>query len=132
MQSQELSKRLSSLLISKVKPSLEMFTIELDNNRTIYLPGQRIEGHVGLSFNLPTKVKLIRVRVSGIICTQVYKNSSAAGNQLSSMVLFKDYVNLGGTGNPEGELIELGPGESVYPFSFRLPLTALPASFNVF
>ena len=48
------------------------------------------------------------------------------------MVLFKDYVNLGGTGNADGMWNPIGPGESVFPFSFRLPLTALPASFNVY
>lgn len=69
--------------------------------------------------------------MSGSICTQVYKNSSAPGSQLSSMVLFKDYINLGGTGNIDGDLITMGPGESVFPFSFRLPLSSLPASFNV-
>jgi hypothetical protein len=62
----------------------------------------------------------------------MYKNSSATGNQLSSMVLFKDYINLGGTGNMDGILNQIGPGESVFPFSFRLPLSALPASFNVY
>lgn len=128
--SQRSSRSLSSLFIAKTKPCLELFNIELDNNRTIYLPGQRIEGHVAIGFSSSTRVKLIRVRVSGTISTQVYKNSSAAGNQLSSMVLFKDYVNLGGTGNMEGELIDVGFGESVFPFSFRLPLSALPASFT--
>lgn len=128
--SQRSSRSLSSLFLAKYKPCLEIFNLELDNNRTIYLPGQRIEGHVSVGFNELTKVKLIRVRVSGSIITQVYKNSSASGNQLSSMVLFKDYVNLGGTGNIEGGLIELGHGESVFPFSFRLPLSALPASFT--
>ena len=46
------------------------------------------------------------------------------------MVLFKDYINVGGTGNIDGDLITMGPGESVFPFSFRLPLSSLPASFN--
>lgn len=124
------NRSLSSLFAAKNKPSLELFNIELDNNRTIYLPGQRIEGHVAVSFSELTMVKLLRVRVSGSISTQVYKNSSSSGNQLSCMTLFKDYVNLGGSGNMEGQLIELTPGESVFPFSFRLPLSLLPASFS--
>ena len=57
MQPQRLSNSLSSLFVSHDKPCLELFNIELDNNRTIYLPGQRIEGHVALGFTVPTKVK---------------------------------------------------------------------------
>jgi hypothetical protein len=60
------------------------------------------------------------------------KNDTSLSNQLSAMILFKDICNLGGTGTSEELFIEFPAGESVYPFSFRLPVTSLPASFEVF
>lgn len=110
--------------------TLELFTLSLDDGKTIYLPGQRVEGTLSLSFSTPTPVKLLRVRITGLIGTQMTKNDVSLSNHLSSLILFKDLANLGGTGTPEAPLVDFPAGESVHPFSFRLPASALPASFE--
>jgi hypothetical protein len=109
---------------------VDFFTVTLDNSRTIYLPGQRVEGVVSISFKRPTSVRLLRVRISGHISTQLSKHDVSPTNVLSLMTLFKDICNLGETGTSENPLIEFPEGESVFPFAFRLPASALPASFD--
>ena len=88
-------------------------------------------GHVSVTFAEQTPVRLLRIGISGHIATHMTKNNVSLSNHLSTMVLFKDFTNLGGTGTPEELHVQFAPGESVHPFSFRLPASALPASFEV-
>ena len=115
---------------SNKRDPVDFFTVTLDNSRTIYLPGQRVEGVVSISFKHPTAVRLLRVRISGHISTQLSKHDVSPTNVLSLMTLFKDVCNLGETGTSENPLMEFPAGESVFPFAFRLPASALPASFD--
>lgn len=47
------------------------FAILLDHARTIFMPGQKVEGHLVLSLAAPCDVKLLRIRFCGIVQTQV-------------------------------------------------------------
>ncbi|KAJ3096652.1 Arrestin domain-containing protein 4 [Phlyctochytrium planicorne] len=111
------------------KTRISLFEIGLDDNRTIFLPGQRLEGHVCLNVTEPITVRILRVRFSGTVSTRLSRKEHSLSSGSSTTVLFKELQTM--LGSPgEDERVRLEPGEYVYPFSFRVPLTSLPASFE--
>lgn len=66
--------------------TLKYFVVSFLENKTIYLPGQRVDGFVSAMFNSPTSVKTIRVKLSGLIhSSESFSDSSIP----SRSVLFK-------------------------------------------
>ena len=61
---------------SAAKNVVTAFELQLDQNKTTFLPGQRIDGHVGLSISSECSVKLLRVRFSGLISTYTNKRKN--------------------------------------------------------
>ncbi|KND02924.1 uncharacterized protein SPPG_02005 [Spizellomyces punctatus DAOM BR117] len=116
----------------KTSKSLLDFSLHLDENRTIFTPGQKVEGHLLVSFSIPSEVKLLRIRFTGVVQTQLYKsdNSSLTSQNTSTVTLFKEIQTFCGSAVP-GEIPEVIPaGEHRFPFAFRVPPTQLPASFE--
>ncbi|RKO82865.1 hypothetical protein BDK51DRAFT_15298, partial [Blyttiomyces helicus] len=88
-------------------------------------------GHVALDFTVPSYVKLVRVRFSGYVQTHMYKGEvGLSGQNTSTVTLFKDIQTLLGTNGIASEPVLLPTGVLALPFSFRLPATQLPASFE--
>ncbi|KAJ3278621.1 Arrestin domain-containing protein 3 [Borealophlyctis nickersoniae] len=112
--------------------SLQRLEIELDGGRTIFIPGQLVEGRVIVEFSNPSDVKLLRVRLTGYVQTQLYKNQSRSRmsvHNTSTLTLFKDIQSLmGGSAHEEG-VVAVEAGCYAFPFAFRMPPTQLPASF---
>jgi hypothetical protein len=106
---------------------LAHFEIEMDNERTCFIPGQRVEGIVSLILNEPAQVFRIRIRFYGKTITNLHKNPGIM-NESSTVTMFKDYSYL--LGERDSEPIVLDEGEHVYPYQFRLPGSSLPASFE--
>ncbi|KAH6571852.1 hypothetical protein BASA60_006936, partial [Batrachochytrium salamandrivorans] len=81
------------------QPSIESFSIHLDEDRTTFLPGQRIDGHVRLSLTHLCKIKLLRVRFTGLIVTHTQKRRNGKSNsndQQSVVFLFREiFITLG-------------------------------------
>ncbi|KAJ3209388.1 hypothetical protein HDU67_006214 [Dinochytrium kinnereticum] len=108
---------------------ITQFEIGFDNNRTIFMPGQRIEGHVFLTVKERVVIRILRLRFSGSISTRMSRKENSMTSGSTTTVLFKELMTVLGAAGEE-ERITLEPGEYVYPFSFRVPLTSLPASFE--
>ncbi|XJO78665.1 hypothetical protein BDV3_003070 [Batrachochytrium dendrobatidis] len=117
---------------SAAKNVVTAFELQLDQNKTTFLPGQRIDGHVGLSISSECSVKLLRVRFSGLISTYTNKRKNRKPNtddQQSIVFLFREIFNHLGSGQPGHPPVILEAGDHTFPFSFRVPPTSLPASF---
>lgn len=108
-----------------------VFEIHFDDNRTTFVPGQKIEGFI--VFNVLERVKLstLKIKFTGIIST---KNEGLT-NETSTITMFKEYADflaeyltLDDPDDPMNNT--LTPGEYLYPFQFRVPPTNLPASFS--
>ncbi|KAJ3087655.1 hypothetical protein HDU96_004406, partial [Phlyctochytrium bullatum] len=111
------------------RKKIAQFVVGFDNNRTIFMPGQRVEGHVSLSLNEPIVVRILRLRFAGTVMTRTSKNENSISAATTTTVIFKELSTvLGAPG--EDERIQLEAGEHVYPFTFRVPLSNLPASFD--
>ncbi|KAJ3329315.1 Arrestin domain-containing protein 4 [Blyttiomyces sp. JEL0837] len=106
----------------KKPPKVSLFKIALDGNRTIFMPGQRVE--------VPAITRLLRVRFTGTVSTRVYKDEHTMMNTTSSVILFKEMTTLSGSLNVQDPNEVLQPGEYVFPFTFRMPSVSLPASFE--
>jgi hypothetical protein len=114
--------------------SITNFEIQLDNNRTCFIPGQKVEGFISLDISKPILVELLRVRIVGKVSTFLSSNGGDSQNELSivnetsTLTLFKDFTNLvGDLTDP----VQVETGDYVYPFSFRLPNSSLPCTFKV-
>ncbi|KAJ3387021.1 hypothetical protein HDU92_002166 [Lobulomyces angularis] len=121
---------LSALLnpSSKDDDALTMFELGIDNERTIFLPGQSLDGQISLSLSSPVEVTLLRIRFTGFISTHNYKSESLNENN-STATLFKDLQTcVGGLTDDNPVLLEAG--DYVYPFSFRFPALALPPTYD--
>ena len=106
---------------------VKLFEVQLDNNRTIYIPGQRVEGHVALTLAQPLLVKMLRIRFTGKVVTNLYKKDYMV-NESSSITMFKNHDFL--VGDSTRKPIFVRGEEHVYPFQFRMPGAALEASFE--
>ncbi|KAJ1545882.1 hypothetical protein HK096_005818, partial [Nowakowskiella sp. JEL0078] len=95
-------------LFGQKKKYITNFCIELNNNRTVFLPGQNIEGP-------SIKLKLLRLRRS-----------------TSTVTIFKDLLTVLGSTLISDPEVEVTAGEYSFPFSFRVPPASLPASFEGF
>ncbi|KAJ3002387.1 Arrestin domain-containing protein 3, partial [Thoreauomyces humboldtii] len=94
---------------SKRNP-LTKFAIELEDNKTTFLPGQQIKGRV---------------------VTQLYKTETSVTNSnTSTITLFKELETFIGSIQPAPAPEELARGEHHFPFVFRVPPAQLPASFE--
>jgi hypothetical protein len=116
--------------------SISNFEIQLADNRTVWIPGQRLEGFIALTTTKPIEVQLLRVRFVGKVATFLTKseakylaNDFSITNESSTVTLFKDFTNL--VGDFAGDPVMLRPDEYVYPFQFRLPSSSIPCSFEV-
>lgn len=105
------------------------FEVHFDNERTLFIPGQKIEGYVALALNSSLDINHLRIRFYGKVVTHLHKSDDGyallirIANENSTITMFKDFNDLvGGT--------TLQTGEYVYPFNFRMPSTSLPASFG--
>ncbi|KAJ3276247.1 hypothetical protein HDV01_005695 [Terramyces sp. JEL0728] len=107
-----------------------VFELQFDNQRTLFLPGQKVEGFVNLNLTANTNITLLRVRLTGKVVTHLQKGNAGLSNENSTITMFKDFTNLVGDGNMNTMPVEVPAGDHVYPFEFRLPPTSLPASFE--
>ncbi|KAI9106175.1 hypothetical protein DFS34DRAFT_602480 [Phlyctochytrium arcticum] len=106
-------------------------TIHIEEDRTIFTPGQRVEGHLVLDLPMAFDIKLLRVRFAGTVQTQLYKaDSSIAAQNASNICLFKEIQTFIGSAVPGEPLENVAAGSYRYPFAFRVPPTQLPASFE--
>jgi hypothetical protein len=116
--------------------SITNFEIQLADNRTVWIPGQRLEGFIALTTTKPIEVQLLRVRFVGKVATFLTKseakylpNDFSITNESSTITLFKDFTNL--VGDFASDPVLLRPDEYVYPFQFRLPSSSIPCTFEV-
>jgi hypothetical protein len=110
------------------REEFEHFNIHLDNNRTIFIPGQKVEGHLSLILNSPIKVHFIKVKFTGKVLTKAQQYEKVITNETSSITLFKDNTNV--LGELGFTVHYISSGEHVFPFQFRMPSCLLPASFE--
>ncbi|RKP03425.1 hypothetical protein CXG81DRAFT_17047 [Caulochytrium protostelioides] len=110
--------------------------ITLAGGRTIFLPGQRIEGTVVCITPVPLPVHLLRLRFSGHIHT--FQSRSDPLHTSLREDLFVDFITLFGRGrdHPSGlvlpalhEPMLLPAGENRFPFRLFMPEMDLPASY---
>ncbi|KAJ3180145.1 Arrestin domain-containing protein 1 [Gaertneriomyces sp. JEL0708] len=111
--------------LSKVTVNIKLETLE---NRTIFMPGQKVEGHLILSASHAVDIKLLRIRFSGIVQAQLYKNDTS--QNVSTMTLFKEIQTYIGSAVPSDPSVSVPAGEQRFPFAFRVPPSQLPASFE--
>jgi hypothetical protein len=104
--------------------------VQLETSRTIYMPGQRVSGFVHLNLSHSALVKLFRVRLTGTIYTHLNQNDTSLTNRVNSLILFKDIINLENTNGQE--IVELEAGSRSCFFDFRIPVAALPPTFEGF
>ncbi|KAI8852364.1 hypothetical protein BC829DRAFT_440786 [Chytridium lagenaria] len=115
--------------LRRSRKRISQFEIGLDDNRTIFMPGQRIDGYVSLRVVQPIIVRILRLRFSGTVTTRMSRKENSISSASSTTVIFKELQTVLGSAGEE-ERIPLEPGDYVYPFSFRVPLATLPASFE--
>ncbi|KAJ1567669.1 Arrestin domain-containing protein 4 [Cladochytrium tenue] len=112
------------------------YRVELLGNRTVFLPGQYVEGVISFHVLAPVEVYNLNVTLKGVVITSVFKakpgrevnideNSITAG---SATLIFKESEAL--LGNRVGHTHLLMPGPHQYLFRCRLPSRRLPASFE--
>ncbi len=54
---------------------VDRFEIHLDDNRTLFLPGQKIEGHVALKMDDELVVTTLKIRFTGKVITYLQKDN---------------------------------------------------------
>lgn len=91
--------------------------LQLDGNKTTFLPGHIIQGHLSLLLKDEVNIAILRTRFTGKITVKV----DAAGNTNHLFREAEDYIN--GTSSLEAR-------EHVFPFAFRVPPTSLPPTFE--
>ena len=106
-----------------MEPKLE---IEIQNDRRIYIPGQRVEGHIAITLAEPTQIKQLKLKFQGLVKTQLYIKSIF--NESSSIQMFKNIELL--IGNPDKTPILYCDEELIFPFQFRMPGVNLESSFE--
>ncbi|KAI8821826.1 S-antigen, N-terminal domain-containing protein [Fimicolochytrium jonesii] len=116
----------------QTKKQISRFDIELEGGKTTFSPGQILRGEIVLVALTPVKVKLLRVRFSGIIQTQLHKTDDIrpADQNTSTVTLFKELESLIGSIVPSNDTEDIPEGEHRYPFAFRVPPAQLPPSFE--
>ncbi|KAL2913972.1 hypothetical protein HK105_206563 [Polyrhizophydium stewartii] len=125
------STSLGAAFLKQQQNALLGFTVQLDDNKTTFVPGQRIEGHVALSLQLPCEVKLLRVRFTGCVVTHIQKRRSGSSNDHNSaFYIFKEIYNLLGSGQSSDPPVVADAADHIFPFAFRVPPTSLPATFE--
>jgi len=105
---------------------ISQFEIHIDNERTTFLPGQKVEGYVALKLDEPLALSTLKIRFTGKVSTYLQRNNSGIANEHSTVTMFKELTNLL---LDNGAFHTLEAGEHIYPFQFRMPPTSLPASF---
>ena len=118
---------LLGLFVKMQDKFVKMLELQLDNNRTIYIPGQKVEGHVALALSRPLIVKYLKIRFQGKVVTNLYKKDLIV-NESSSVTMFKNHEYL--LGDSTNKPVFVQGDEHVYPFQFRMPGAALEASFE--
>ncbi|KAJ1529012.1 hypothetical protein HK096_009718, partial [Nowakowskiella sp. JEL0078] len=119
-------------LFKQKKKVITKFCIELNNNRTVFLPGQKVEGNAKLHLSTSVKLKLIRLRFSGSVLSSLCKDTSSLSRSTSFLTIFKDMLTVLGSAVLSDPEVEIVVGEHNFPFSFRVPPASLPASFEGF
>lgn len=51
------------------------FEIHFDDNRTIFIPGQKIEGYIVLNVTETVRLSVLKVKFTGLISTYLAKNN---------------------------------------------------------
>ncbi|KAI8916432.1 immunoglobulin E-set [Gorgonomyces haynaldii] len=97
--------------------------MELDMQKTTFLPGQTIQGHVSLDLAQEQSIQHLKVKFLGQVTTTVLLDKRNDTQQYSSVTLFRDSE----TWIEDTTHLH---GQHIFPFSFRVPPTSLPATFN--
>lgn len=120
------SQKFSSFMKRKTnQPSpITQFSLKFHDDKTIFLPGQRVDGFLSVVFSEPTQIRSIRVKIIGTIVTSELDNGIP-----SRTTLFKDILTVFGSSNHTGPTTHLN-NENVFPFSFQIPPYALPPSYK--
>jgi Arrestin (or S-antigen), N-terminal domain len=103
---------------------ISRFEIHIENDRTTFLPGQKVEGFIALKLDEEMALSTLKIRFTGKVITYLQRTNSGIANENSTVTMFKDFTNF-----LEGVVPTLSAGEHIYPFQFRMPPTTLPASF---
>lgn len=118
---------LSGYSSNKANKSLTLFELGLDDNKSIYLPGQRVDGQLSISLSQDCPVQLLRIRFTGFISTHLFRSESTLVDSPSTATLFKDlqtcigkrkYLSPGSSDVLERPVM-VSAGDYVYPFTFR-------------
>ena len=113
------------ITMNRIK-GISQFEIHIDNNRTTFLPGQKVEGHVALKLDEELALSTLKVRFTGKVMTYLQRSNSGIANENSTVTMFKDFTNF----LEESTSSTVAAGEHIYPFQFRMPPTSLPAPFK--
>jgi hypothetical protein len=52
---------------------IQRFEIHMDDNRNLFIPGQKVEGHISLLLGQSTKVQRLRIRFYGKVITHLHR-----------------------------------------------------------
>ena len=67
---------LSSQITNQQMPSpFSTFEIHFDDNRTIFIPGQKIEGYIVLTVTETVRLSILKIKFNGLISTYLAKNN---------------------------------------------------------
>ncbi|KAJ3141408.1 Arrestin domain-containing protein 4 [Irineochytrium annulatum] len=96
------------------------------------LDEEAFAGQISLTLTTPCRLRLLRVRFSGIINTRFSRSAKTtiAPSATSNAIIFKDLLTLLGSTAVDDPPVVLEPGPHVFPFTFRVPIASLPSSFT--
>ena len=100
-------------------------SLGLDQDKTTFLPGQTIHGFLSIQPTVECRLMILRVKFIGQATTTLLPFTGHKSQNFSSVTLFRDIENY------VDDPTLVSAGEHVFPFTFRVPPTHLPASFIV-
>ncbi|KAI8811430.1 hypothetical protein BJ742DRAFT_674812, partial [Cladochytrium replicatum] len=118
------SSRIAKIFMTK---TVTRFDLQVEGNKTVFLPGEHVDGQITLSLCAATDVKLVRVRFAGYIVANKRRQVVPSDTTATIFKELHTYIGSDVSSDPQ---VALSAGDHVYPFSFRVPAAHLPASFE--
>ncbi|KAI9332156.1 hypothetical protein DFJ73DRAFT_856145 [Zopfochytrium polystomum] len=117
-----------------LKRKLSHFHLQVLGNKTVFLPGECVEGSLSFEVHSPLEVMKLAVELKGISYASVFKDRGKKTipeeslYSSSSHVIFKEIYDV--LPFRIGSPYTLEPGRHQYPIRCYMPTQALPASFE--
>ncbi|KXJ16020.1 arrestin domain-containing protein 3 [Exaiptasia diaphana] len=114
---------------------IDVFTVVFAGNKSVYYPGEVLNGAVILKLNKELKLRELKIEFHGEARVR-WSQSSGSGNNRrthtyhNSEVYINTCATLFGKAPGAKDSPVLQPGEYNYPFQFHIPPNNLPSSFE--